>query len=120
MNTTNLNDSKKEEKGIKYTYDEVLQTIIDEMSEHGSEVTAVAPILLGVQKKLKYIPDDAIKIVSRLTKATPIQVTEIATFYSKLRREPVGQHNIQICSGLACHQNNAAGIEKAIREYLNI
>jgi len=83
----------------------------------GKEKKAVIPILHAIQKRYNYLPETALRKVCEITKITPADITGIATFYSQFRREPVGKHMINVCTGTACHVKGADFVcESFVRE----
>lgn len=59
--------------------------------------------LYAVQDKVGYINDQGIDIVTQLTGLSKTQQEELISFYTLLRRRPVGRHVLRICDSIACH-----------------
>ena len=79
-------------------------TGVDQMVErHGRGPEAVIPILQAIQTEYRYLPDAALERVCEITEITPASIEGVATFYSQFRRDPVGNHVINLCDGTACH-----------------
>ena len=49
-----------------------------------------------------------------------IQVYEVATFYSMFQTQPVGRHNIAICTNISCMLNGAEEIVSHVQNNLGI
>ena len=49
-----------------------------------------------------------------------IQVYEVATFYSMFQTQPVGRHNIAICTNISCMLNGAEEIVSHVQTNLSI
>ena len=49
-----------------------------------------------------------------------IQVYEVATFYSMFQTQPVGRHNIAICTNISCMLNGAEEIVSHVQSNLGI
>ena len=49
-----------------------------------------------------------------------IQVYEVATFYSMFQTQPVGRHNIAICTNISCMLNGAEEIVSHVQTNLGI
>jgi NADH-quinone oxidoreductase subunit E len=64
--------------------------------------SALIPILLTTQEHLGYLPDESIAAIARYLEIPEIEVYEVVTFYSMLRRQPVGKHHIQVCTNISC------------------
>ena len=99
--------------GIKSAVDEVI-------SRTGGEKEKVILILQEVQKKLNYLPSEALKHICATTEITPGQLSGVSTFYSQFRHLPVGKHTIKICMGTACHVKGSQLITEAFQRELKI
>lgn len=95
--------------------------IVDEILENtGRDREKVILILQEVQKKLNYIPSEALKHICRVTEITPGQISGVSTFYSQFRHLPSGKHTVRICSGTACHVKGAQLVTDAFKRILKI
>jgi len=98
-----------------------ITSAVDEVIEHtGREKDKVILILQEVQKKLNYIPSEALKHICSVTDITPGQLSGVSTFYSQFRHLPVGKHIIKVCSGTACHVKGSQLISEAFQRELKI
>ncbi len=70
--------------------------------------------MFAVQDHYGYLSDEAIVEVAELLEMSPLEVEELATFYTFVYREPVGKYVIHICDSLVCWLD---GYE-SIRDYL--
>ena len=77
-------------------------------------------ILQEVQKRLNYLPSEALKHICKVTEITPGQISGVSTFYSQFRHMPAGRHTIKICAGTACHVKGAPLISDAFKRVLKI
>ncbi|MGN6728475.1 MAG: NADH-quinone oxidoreductase subunit NuoE [Rhodanobacteraceae bacterium] len=57
-----------------------------------------------------WLTDELIAAVARYLQIPPIWAYEVATFYSMFQLEPVGRHNVAICTNISCWLNGAEGI----------
>ena len=100
---------------------EDITSVIDEVvALTGRESEKVIMILQEVQKRLNYLPSEALKHICRVTEITPEQISGVSTFYSQFRHIPVGKHIIKICAGTACHVRGAPLISDAFKRVLKI
>ncbi|MFP8966817.1 NADH-quinone oxidoreductase subunit NuoE [Pokkaliibacter sp. CJK22405] len=72
--------------------------------------------LYYVQDKYGYIPRDSLDEVSELTDLSPTQLDELITFYTLLRRRPVGRRLIRICDSISCYTRGAEQVLAAAKE----
>lgn len=63
----------------------------------------VTGALQEVQEALGYLPEDALKLLSRELRVPLSQLYSVATFYSFFRLTPRAAHHLQVCEGTACH-----------------
>lgn len=103
------------------TSDEDMYSVVDEIvASAGKDCEKVIQILQEVQKKLNYLPAEALKYICKTTDITIGQISGVSTFYSQFRHLPVGKHTIKICSGTACHVKGAPLILDAFKRILKI
>lgn len=50
----------------------------------------------------------------------PIQVYEVAAFYSMFETQPVGRHNVAVCTNVSCMLRGAEGIVEHLEKKLGI
>ena len=58
--------------------------------------------------------------VAACLEMAPIQVYEVASFYSMLETEPVGRHSISVCTNISCMLRGADEIIAHIEKKLGI
>jgi NADH:ubiquinone oxidoreductase subunit E len=64
-------------------------------------------VLQDVQESFGYLPEDAIRTVSRELGVPLIEVYGVASFYKAFSLKPRGKNVITICTGTACHVRGA-------------
>ena len=95
--------------------------VVEEVVSHtGRESDKVILILQEVQKRLNWLPSEALKYICAITDITPGQISGVSTFYSQFRHLPVGKHTIKICTGTACHVKGSPLITDAFKRVLKI
>lgn len=57
-----------------------------------------------------HLTDELIAAVARYLELPPVWAYEVATFYSMFELEPVGRHNVAICTNISCWLNGAEDI----------
>ena len=68
----------------------------------GRERSAMIPMLLYAQDELGSVTDELIAEVARRTGVTPLQVDEVISYYTMLRRKPAGKYHVQVCTNVSC------------------
>jgi len=84
---------------------------------HGNRGDLI-PILLEVQAKFTYLPEEATQQIASFLNISEGELHSVASFYSQFRLTPVGRHRLTLCRGTACHIHGAPQIlselEKAV------
>jgi len=111
--TKGCNCQQTNVEDITFVVDEVVRLT-------GREPDKVIQILQEVQKKLNYLPSEALKHICKVTEITPGQISGVSTFYSQFRHIPSGKHTIKICAGTACHVKGAPLISDSFKRVLKI
>ena len=98
-----------------------IKPVIDEViASTGKEADKVILILQELQKRLNWLPSEALRYICEITDVTPEQISGVSTFYSQFRHLPVGKHTIKICAGTACHVKGSPLISDAFKRVLKI
>jgi NADH-quinone oxidoreductase subunit E len=82
------------------------------LAEHPREL--VVDVMLVFQDNYGFLSDEALEEAAMLLGMTPLEMEELATFYTFLYREPVGKYVIHVCDSVICWMD---GYE-SIRDYL--
>ena len=120
MNTEEKNIITKECACKQISVAEIYSAVDEVISITGGKKEKVIEILQEVQKRLNYLPSEALKHICNVTDITPGQISGVSTFYSQFRHMPVGKHTVKICSGTACHVKGAPLISDAFKRVLQI
>jgi NADH-quinone oxidoreductase subunit E len=64
--------------------------------------SAVLAALRAVQHDAGYLTRETMDAVAEYLELPPIQVYEVATFYSMFETKPVGRHSISVCTNISC------------------
>lgn len=94
-----------------------LDAILD---EYEGQEGVVIPVLQKTQELYGYLPQAALKRVSRRMRVPMSQIYGVATFYAQFYLTPRGRHTMRVCDGTACHVRGAATIVSALEEELGI
>jgi len=82
--------------------------------------SAVMAALRIAQDELGWLSVPTMDYVAELLEMRPIQVYEVATFYSMYELKPVGQHKICICTNVSCMLCGSDQIVKHLQQRLGI
>lgn len=84
-------------------------------SKYPDKRSAVMPALYIVQEELGTITPEGVEWVAAHVGLAPIQVWEVATFYTMYYKKEVGRYHFQVCRTLPCALRGA----KKITEFLH-
>jgi len=85
------------------------------------ERSAVIGALHAAQHYNKgYLTTEIMDAVALELNMYPIEVYEIATFYSMFNTQPVGRHNVAICTNISCMLRGAEAISEYVERKLGI
>jgi NADH-quinone oxidoreductase subunit E len=90
--------------GLNWSEDTLAQ--MKELTSHyreGREKSALVPILHLVQDENGgWLTTESLDQVARFLNIAPIEVYEVATFYSQFNLKPVGKHVLEVCRTGPC------------------
>lgn len=81
---------------------------------------ALMPVLQEIQERFEYLPEDAMKEVSKRLNIPLTEVYGVATFYHFFSLKPKGRYKIQVCEGTACYVKGAKRVLEKFEEILGI
>ena len=82
--------------------------------------SALIPMLLYAQDEVGYLSDAVIVEIAYRLSLTPLEVRNVATYYSMLRFKPAGKFNIQVCTNISCMLRGASDLYERFQEELGI
>ena len=82
--------------------------------------SALIPMLLLAQKEHGYVKPEAMEYIGEYLGLSASDVESTLTFYTLLRRRPMGKHHILICTNLACMLRGSDEIEACIKRKLGV
>ncbi len=94
-----------------------IDSVLANYPKVGSSVIAV---MQEVQKKYRYLPQDALSYIAKSLNVSEAKIYGIATFYENFSLEEKGKYVIKICDGTACHVRKSIPILNAIRTELGL
>jgi NADH-quinone oxidoreductase subunit E len=96
------------------------QTIISRYPE-GKQKSALLPILHLAQAEFGgWLSPETMDYVASILKIKPVEVFEVASFYTMYNLKPVGKCVLEVCQTSSCWLNGAEDIVKYIEKKLNI
>lgn len=87
----------------------------------GKQKSALLPVLhLAQEENNGWLSAEAMDYIAELLAIKPIEVYEVATFYSMYNLKPVGRYLFEVCQTGPCMLNGSDNIINYIQEKLNI
>lgn len=97
-----------------------VQTIISHYPE-GKQKSALLPVLHIAQAEFGgWLSPETMDYVASILKIRPVEVFEVASFYTMYNLKPVGKCVLEVCQTSSCWLNGAEDIVKYIEKKLNI
>lgn len=86
----------------------------------GKHKSALLPVLHIAQEEHGWLPIDVMNEVAEVLDIHPIEVYEVATFYTMFHVMPVGKYVIEICRTGPCCLVGAESLIQYLKEKLNV
>ncbi len=100
--------------------DSTESTIKEVIVRHGESEHELVAILHDVQRVFGYLPENALIQVARNLDVPLSKVYGVATFYTLLSVEPMGEHVIRVCENAPCHLLGAFSLIDVLQRELGI
>lgn len=95
---------------------------LDELLRGGKngEDKSLMAVLEEVQARYRYLPKDALILISEFMGVPLSQTYSVATFYNAFSLKPKGKHIINVCLGTACIVRGASRVLERISDGLGV
>lgn len=80
----------------------------------------IVEVLQAVQQRHGWVSDAGVELAAELLGLSPLQVDEVATFYDKIYRSPVGRKVIHVCDSICCWSRGAEQVYRHLQQTLCI
>lgn len=90
------------------------------LKSYRGERGELIPLLQEVQRRFGYLPEEAMKLISRFVDVPECTVYGVGTFYAQFKLVPTGRNVVRVCRGTACHVKGGARILKEAQRRLGI
>jgi len=84
------------------------------------EDKSLMSILEDIQARYRYLPKDALILISEWMGVPLSQTYSVATFYNAFSLKPKGRHIINVCLGTACNVRGSRKVVERIADRLGI
>jgi len=97
-----------------------LEAIHGIIEKHGYEESSIIAILQDIQSTANYLPQKALREVSKSMDIPLTRIYAIATFYKAFSLRPRGRHSIHVCLGTACHVRGGQRVLEYLERKLGV
>ncbi len=94
---------------------ELQQRIEELMSRYPDRKSASIPALWAVQRLYGWCTPEGIRQAAAVMKVTPAYLESVASFYDLLHTEPVGTHQVAVCTNISCWMRGGDELLDAFR-----
>lgn len=94
--------------------------ILELISKHGSERSALLPVLQEFQNKFGYIDSQSQQEIAFEMEIHPVEVNSVISFYAFLYDKPMGRNIVRICKNIVCEFHGSNDITEAVKKEFNI
>lgn len=97
-----------------------LKKVDEIILKYRNEEASFIALLQDINSEYRYLPKEALKLVSQRMEVPLSHLYSLATFYKCFSLVPRGEHEVQVCMGTACHVRGAPRILERITHNLKI
>jgi NADH-quinone oxidoreductase subunit E len=114
-----LGQIKQKERAILDIRDELV-TADGIMMKYDFQKSALIQIMLDVQERYRWLPRHILRWVGGRLNVTLKEIYTIANFYGAFSLEPRGRHEVQVCTGTACHVRGSSEMLTRVSSLLGL
>jgi NADH-quinone oxidoreductase subunit E len=93
--------------------------LAETIEKNGADASLIS-VLEEIQARYRYLPQEAMILVSEWLGVPLSQVYSVATFYHAFSLVPRGKHTICVCTGTACHVRGAVQVLNRLESGLGV
>ena len=82
--------------------DELKNALVEKIGKVDHPREMVVDVMFAIQEHYGYLTDEGVEETARLVEMSPLEVEQLATFYTFVYREPVGKYVIHVCDSVIC------------------
>jgi len=82
--------------------DSLLKKFDELVARYPLKRSATVPMLLYAQDEVGSVNNEVIGEVAKRVQVRPIEVAEVVSYYSMLRRRRAGKYHFQVCTNISC------------------
>lgn len=90
------------------------------IEKYPKDPSSLIQVLIDIQSELRWLPKEALNMVSKKLDVPMNRIQHIITFYKAFSVVPKGRHEVHVCTGTACHVRGGTRILDAVEEHTGI
>ncbi|NCC53371.1 MAG: NAD(P)H-dependent oxidoreductase subunit E [Spartobacteria bacterium] len=106
--------------GEEVSEQELLGRLDEVIADYKDKPDGLIPVLQIAQGMFGYLPESALKKISRGLNKSYSEVAGVVSFYSFFSTQPRGKYLIRVCMGTACYVRGGKQVLDAFKKELNI
>jgi len=99
---------------------ELKESLTEKLAHVDHPRELVVDVMFAVQDHYGHLTDEGVEETAQLLKMSPLEVEQLATFYTFIYREPVGKYVIHVCDSVVCWMNGFESIKDFLCKKLEI
>jgi len=99
---------------------EIKEKMKEILSKYTGKKDDLIPILNETQEIFRYLPEDAMREISRFLRVSESTVYGVSTFYALFKLTPSGRRTTRVCRGTACHVRGSPRIVDEVEKVLGV
>jgi len=100
--------------------EELKKSLTDQIASVDHPRELVVDVMFSLQDHYGFLSDEALEEAAALLDMTPLEMEELATFYTFIYREPVGKFVIHVCDSIICWMDGYESIRDHLIRKLGI
>jgi len=100
--------------------DDIKNSLVEKINQVDHPREMVVDVMFAIQEHYGYLTDEGVEETARLVGMSPLEVEQLATFYTFVYREPVGKYVIHVCDSVICWMNGFESIKDYLSQKLGI
>lgn len=85
-----------------------------------NQKSALLMALRIVQDEQGWLSDASLASIAEYLKISKAEVSEVVSFYSMYKRQPIGKYQIAVCNSLSCHLCDCQGLLNHLENKLGV
>ncbi|MDA8220756.1 MAG: NAD(P)H-dependent oxidoreductase subunit E [Desulfitobacterium hafniense] len=90
------------------------------LTKHQGQAGSLIRVMMEIQEENHWLPREFLAMISEKLEVPFSRVLRIASYYKTFSLTPKGQHEIQICTGTACHIRGAQRVLDTVQDLTGI